>query len=127
MSRKKSGKAPQHPEKSRLDYKTKPELLNIARQSATEIKRLKMKNTMLELEVMNMVEVGPNSNDDLKAIFNQLYTGMQDNRNKQASPACLWEACTQTSTFEDAEDLYRHCKSHVEHIDTARIAPVDRE
>ena len=127
MSRKKSGKAPQHPEKSRLDYKTKPELLNIARQSATEIKRLKMKNTMLELEVKNMVEVGPNSNDDLKAIFNQLYTGMQNNRNKQASPACLWEACTQTSTFEDVEDLYRHCKSHVEHIDTARIAPVDRE
>ena len=90
----KSGKVAQYPEKSRLNYKSKPELLNIARQSATKVKHVKMKNTMLELAVKNMVEVGPNSNDDLKAIFNQLYTGMQDNRNKQASPACLWEACT---------------------------------
>ena len=114
-------------QKSRLDYKSKLELLNIARQSATKVKHVKMKNTMLELAVKNMVEVGPNSNDDLKAIFNQLYTGMQDNRNKQASPACLWKALYKTSTFKDVEDLYCHCKSHAEHIDTARIAPAVRK
>jgi hypothetical protein len=68
-----------------------------------------------------MVDVGQSSNNDLKTMFNNLYTGLQENRNKQKSPVCLWEACLKTDIFEDVEDLYRHCKSHVEHVDTSKI------
>ena len=127
LSRKKSEKTTQHPEKARLDYKSKPELLDVARQSSTLLKRLKTKNNRLELAVENMVDVGQSSNNDLKTMFNNLYTGLQENRDKQKSLVCLWEACLKTDIFEDVEDLYRHCKSHVEHVDTSKIAPIDRE
>ena len=126
-SRRKSEKSGKQSEKARLDYKSKPELLDIARRSATVIKQLKIKNKRLELAVQDMVELGPNSNDDIQKIFNDLYIGIQENREKQKNPACLWELCTQTDKFEDVEDLYRHCKSHIEHINTAEIAPVDRQ
>ena len=32
-----------------------------------------------------------------------------------------------SKSFEDVEDLYRHCKTHIEHVDTNKIAPVDRQ
>ena len=126
-SRRKTEKNTKQSEKARLDYKSKPQLLDIARESATVIKQLKIKNQRLQLAVEDMVEIGPNSNDDIQVIFNDLYNDLQENRDKQKNPACLWEPCTQTDKFEDVEDLYRHCKSHIEHIDTAEIAPVDRQ
>ncbi|CAB4009887.1 Hypothetical predicted protein [Paramuricea clavata] len=101
MSRRKSEKNAKQPEKARLDYKSKPELLDIARQSATVIKQLTTKNKRLELAVENMVELGPNSNDDLQGIFNNLYIGLQNNRDKHKNPICLWEACLQTDKFEE--------------------------
>jgi hypothetical protein len=58
LSRKKSEKNTQHPEKARLDYKSKPDLLDVARQSSTLLKRLKTKNNRLELVVENMVDIG---------------------------------------------------------------------
>ncbi len=78
------------------------------------------------MSVKNMVKVGTNSNDDLKKMFDNLYNGVVENRSKQKSPVCLWENCVETNVFEDVEDLYRHCKSHVEHVDTSIIAPIDR-
>ena len=96
-------------------------MLDIARRSATVIRQLKIKNKRLELAVEDMVELGSNSNDDTQKIFNYLYIGIQENREKQKNPACLWELCTQTNKFEDIEDLY------IEHINTAEIAPMDRQ
>ena len=78
------------------------------------------------MSVENMVEVGTNSNNDLKKVFDNLYNGVLENKRKQKSPVCLWENCVETNVFEDVEDLYRHCKSHVEHVDTSSIAPIDR-
>jgi hypothetical protein len=126
ISRKKSENTSENPEKARLDYKSKPELLNIARQSAKKLKVEKTKSKRLELSVQNMVQVGPNSNDDLSKMFNDLYNGLQENKAKQKSPVCLWENCMETNIFEDVEELYRHCKSHIEHLDTTTIAPIER-
>ena len=95
-------------EKARLDYKPKAELLDNARRSAMVIKQLKIRNKRLGfLAVENMVELGPNSNDDI----NQ-NTGEQRKTKEPYLPL-------------DIENLYRHCKSHIEHIDIAEI--VDRQ
>lgn len=126
LSRRKAENTTLHPEKGRLDYKSKPELLSIARKSSMTLKVLKTKNKRLELSVENMVEVGPNSNSDLRRMFNDLYTSLQENRNKQKSPVCLWENCAKTIAFEDVEELYRHCKTHIERLDTRNVAPIDR-
>ena len=78
------------------------------------------------MSVENMVLLGTNSNDDWKKMFDDLYNEVLENRSKQKSPLCLWENCVETNTFEDVEDLYRHCKSHIDYIDTSVIAPIDR-
>ena len=83
-SRKKAERTTRHPEKARLDYKSKSELLDIARQSAIEKKKaLKIKNKRLQMSVENMVEIGTNSNNDLKKMFESLYNGVLENRSKQ--------------------------------------------
>ena len=73
-----------------------------------------------------MVELGPESNDDLRRMFNDLYNGMMDNRERQRSPVCLWQNCTEPTVYEYVEELYRHSKTHIEHIDTSQVAPIDR-
>ena len=73
-----------------------------------------------------MVELGPESNDDLRRMFNDLYNGMMDNRERQRSPVCLWQNCTEPTVYEDVEELYRHSKTHIENIDTSQVAPIDR-
>ena len=98
-SRRKAERITQHPEKTRLDYKSKSELLDIARQSAIEKKALKIKNKRLQMSVENMVEMGTNSNDDLKKMFESLYNGVLENRSKQERPVCLWENCVETKHF----------------------------
>ena len=126
LSRTKTKKNALQPKKARLDYKSKNELLGIARQSAAELKVLKTKNKRLESYIDNMVELGPESNDDLRRMFNDLYDGMMDNRERQRSPVCLWQNCTEPTVYEDVEELYRHSKTHIEHIDTSQVAPIDR-
>ena len=61
----------------RLDYKTKDELLLIARESAATIKKLQTKNKRLKTAMEDMIELGPKSNSDLQQIFNDLYTGLK--------------------------------------------------
>jgi hypothetical protein len=51
-------------EKARLDFKTKAELLQIARESSAKIKGLQTKNKRLETSLEDMVQVGPKSNSD---------------------------------------------------------------
>ena len=62
----------------RLDYKTKDELLLIARESAATIKKLQTKNKRLETAMEDMIELGPKSNSILQQIFNDLYTGLKE-------------------------------------------------
>ena len=77
----------------------------------------------LESYIDNMVELGPESNDNLRRLFNDLYNGMMDNRERQWSPVCLWQNCTESTVYKDVEELYRHSKTH---IDTSQVAPIDR-
>ncbi|CAB4014839.1 Hypothetical predicted protein [Paramuricea clavata] len=83
-------------QKGRLDYKTKDELLEIARESASTIKRLQVKNKRLERAMEDMIEVGPTSNSDLQHIFQNLQTGLEKNKEKRQKPICLWENCVIT-------------------------------
>ena len=112
-------------QKGRLDYKTKDELLEIARESAGTIKRLQVKNKRLERAMEDMIEVGPTSNSDLQHIFRNLQTGLEKNKEKRQKPICLWENC-ELPGFQNVEELFRHCKNHIERLDTSVISPINR-
>ena len=72
-----------------------------------------------------MMAVGPKSDGDLKHMFNELYAGLERNREKRTKPVCLWESC-KSPIFENVEEMFVHCKSHIERIDTKVTAPIDR-
>ena len=114
------------PEKTRYGYKTKSELVQIARDSAKTIKMLKTKNQRLEESRNKLVQVGPNSNKDLKHMFEELQSGLEKNREKVVNPLCQWKNC-ESPTFENVEELYIHCKQHIERLDTSEIAPINRQ
>ena len=111
--------------KARLDYKTKPELLEIARESTAKIKVLQTKNKRLEAALEDKVELGPNTNSDLQHIFNDLYIGLEKNKEKRSNPVCSWEHCP-SREFENVEELFRHCKGHIERLDTSVVPPINR-
>lgn len=112
-------------QKGRFDYMTKDELLEIARESAGTIKRLQVKNKRLERAMEDMIEVGPTSNSDLQHIFRHLYIGLEKNNEKRRKPTCHWENC-ESPEFQNVEELFRHCKNHIERLDTSVIPPIDR-
>ena len=109
----------------RLDYKTKDELLLIARESAATIKKLQTKNKRLETAMEDMIELGPKSNSDLQQIFDDLFTGLKKNKEKRINPVCLWKNCT-SPHCENVEELLRHCKTLIEHVNTTVVPPIDR-
>ena len=69
--------------------------------------------------------MGPKSDGDLKQMFNELYADLERNRDKRTKPVCLWESC-KSPIFENVEEMFVHCKSHIERIDTKVTAPIDR-
>ncbi len=111
--------------KARYDYKSRGELLEIARESARTIKLLKTQNRRLEDSREKMVNVGPNSNEDPKQMFIELQSGLDENRVKLKNPVCQWDGC-HAARFENVGELYRPCKSHIERIDTGVVPPIQR-
>lgn len=87
---------------------------------------LKTKNQRLEESRNKLIQVGPNSNKDLKHMFEELQTGLEKNREKVVDPLCQWKNC-ESPTFENVEELYIHCKQHIERLDTSEIAPINRQ
>ena len=112
--------------KTRYDYKTKSELVQIARDSAKTIKLLKTKNQRLEEFRNKLVQVGPNSSKDLKHMLEELQTGLEKSREKVVNLLCQWENC-ESPTFENVEELYIHCKQHIKRLDTREIASINRQ
>jgi hypothetical protein len=50
------------------------------------------------MEMEEMIENGPKSNSDFQRIFNNLYVGLENNKEKKSNPLCLhvgalWIAC----------------------------------
>ena len=78
-------------------------MLEIAQESAATIKRLEVKNKRLERAIEDMIEVGPTSNSDLRQIFQNLYTGLEKNKEKLQKPICHWENCTSKNCFAIAK------------------------
>jgi hypothetical protein len=71
--------------KDKTSDKTRTELLQIALESAATIKKLQTKNKRLETEMEEMIEVGPKSYSDLQRIFNNLYVGLGNNKEKKVT------------------------------------------
>ena len=77
-----------------------------------------------------MIEIGPKSNSDFQRIFNNLYVGLEKNKEKKSNPLCLWEHCG-SPAFENVEELFRHRKSRSERtrvytVDSSVVPPIDR-
>lgn len=72
-----------------------------------------------------MIEVGPTSNSTLQNIFQNLYMGLERKKEKRQKPICHWENC-ESSEFQNVEDLFHHCKNHIERLDTSVISPINR-
>ena len=77
-----------------------------------------------------MIENGPKSNSDFQRIFNNLYVGLENNKEKKSNPLCLWEHCG-SPAFENVEELFRHRKSRSERtrvytVDSSVVPPIDR-
>ena len=111
--------------KTKLEYMTKEELVNLARKSAKELKYLQIKVKRLEEHRQKMISIGPKSENDLKYIFLKLQKGVEMTKQKLESPVCKWGQCQQS--FQNVEELFCHCKTHIDKLDTASIAPVNRE
>ena len=108
-----------------FDYMSKEELTNLARKSAKELKYLRQKAERLDEHRQKMTLIGPKSDNDLKYIFNKLHEGVDQRKQKLLNPICKWDNCQKK--FENVEELYCHCKEHIDKLDTAVIAPVNRE
>lgn len=111
--------------KTKFEYMSKDELVNLARKSAKELKYLRQKAEGLEEHRKKMTSVGPKSDSDLKYIFSKLHDGVDKTKQKLQNPLCKWNKCEKR--FEHVEELYCHCKEHIDKLDTAGVAPVDRE
>ena len=72
------------------------------------------------------MKVGPNSDKDLRSMFDELHRGLEQIRENNSNPVCQWKQCTQHA-FENVEMLYIHCKTHIERVDTIENAPIDRQ
>ena len=58
-----------------------------------------------------MENIGKETDDDLKFIFNQLYKGIKKNRKKKKeNPVCEWKGCNVEERFSDCEALFWHVK-----------------
>lgn len=106
-------------------YMSKEELLNLARKSAKELKYLQLKVKRLEEHKKKMIALGPKSDNDLKFLFLKLQKGVETRKEKLQNPVCKWGECQEK--FENVEELFCHCKKHIDNLDTATIAPVNRE
>lgn len=110
---------------TKLQYMSKEELVNLARKSAKELKYLQKKAKRLEEYKKKMVTIGPKSDNDLKYLFLKLQEGVETTKQNLENPVCKWGKCQEH--FENVEELFCHCKKHIEKLDTANIAPINRE
>lgn len=59
------------------------------------------------------MEVGIDTHNDLKAMFEKLNKGMKARRKKLDKPKCSWNGSLESEKFVDVEDLFLHVKSHI--------------
>ena len=117
-----SDETPKQSKFTRLDKLSYSELLNVARNSSKKLHSLNIKMKRLEEYKEKMENVGKETDDDLKFIFNQLYKGIKKNRKNQENPVCEWKGCNIEERFSDCEALFQHVKSHSEtQVDSAPI------
>ena len=59
-----------------------------------------------------MVKVNSSTDSDLKCMFDKLYNGFLERKEKLKNNVCMWEECAET--FSDCESLYSHVIFHPE-------------
>jgi len=110
----------------RLDYLSRSELLQTARNSTKKLKTLKLQIKRLEDMKNKMLSVGGNTDNDFKYIFNDLYKGVKDKRVKLNDPVCIWKDCDSKELFLTPEELLSHVEEHIE-ITNISTAPINRQ
>ena len=112
------------PAKVRYDYMSKNDLLEVARLSVKKMKYWRLKCKRLDEYRQKMTTVGQNTDQDLQAIFKEIYEAVSEKKNVLQNPVCRWHGCTKK--FENVEILFEHSKQHIEKINTIETAPINR-
>ena len=55
-----------------------------------------------------------------------MYKDVKMKHDRLRNPKCHWEKCDK-GKFDDVELLFKHCKEHIQHFDTASVPPSQRQ
>ena len=75
---------------TRLDYLTREQLENVARQSATKLKLLNSKITKTKRKYCKNGGSRQSTDKDLRELFQSLHKGILEKRKKVENPWCKW-------------------------------------
>ena len=113
---------------TRFDYLSKEEVLQLLRERTIEMRSLQEKIKQLEKCREKMVEVGGDTDCNLRAMFEKLNEALKSRRGKQISK-CKWKECSEPKDdakgWVEADQLYLHVRAHIEQVDE-NIAPINR-
>lgn len=114
-----------HCQRVRLDYLSKEDLLDHARNAIKDMKYWKQRCQRLQEYRNKMTTVGPKTNNDLQTLFTKMYNGISEKKHHLQNPICQWKECHEK--FENVELLYDHTKQHAKKVDTIAVAPIERD
>jgi hypothetical protein len=114
-----------HCKRVRLDYLSKEDLFNHARNAIKDMKYWKQRCQLLQEYRNKMTTVGPKTNNDLQTLFTKMYNGISKKTHHLQNPICQWKECHEK--YENVELLYDHTKQHAEKVDTLAVAPIERD
>jgi hypothetical protein len=114
-----------HCKRVRLDYLSKEDLFNHARNAIKDMKYWKQRCQLLQEYRNKMTTVGPKTNNDLQTLFTKMYNGISKKTYHLQNPICQWKECHEK--YENVELLYDHTKQHAEKVDTLAVAPIERD
>ena len=103
-------------------------MLQLLRERTIEMRSLQEKIKQLEKCREKMVEVGGDTDCNLRAMFEKLNEALKSRRGKQISK-CKWKECSEpkddATGWVEADQLYLHVRAHIEQVDE-NIAPINR-
>ena len=112
---------PSKEKQGRFDQLSYDELLAKARSQQSELKLSKRKLAYLQEKVKDMVQVGSETDSDLRMIFKQLTQGILASDARVHNNDCEWDGCS--NSCKSPEELHGHLCSH---ITTQHVAPIER-
>lgn len=100
---------------TRFDYLSKEEVLQLLRERTIEMRSLQEKIKQLEKCREKMVEVGGDTDCNLRAMLEKLNEALKSRRGKQISK-CKWKECSEpkddATGWVEADQLYLHVRPY---------------